>query len=362
MIWKPLFSPMFVPPNYTAMEATEDGRIWIGKFRKGDIIYLRAGYLNRPDEIRMDIHCGGDLRLYEQLLEKLKDIINASPEEIDIFLKFLPTSVIFPYNLDKRYMSRLQKSHQKAMEQTKPLPVLQRKVVRKPLKLHQNGTTSETDKLEQLVPAPAAPILPISQAPQQEEEPEEKDLPMDQDAFLSMLAGLDTGISSLVGRQEQVDYDFRIIVVNPTSDGKVTSKSCKITFGKYFISNQCLFTFLVTSPTTIAGKKEQVLIFDSGYFASHEDRVDIKYPKKFEEAGKKIMSTPFNNTALAMKILRDIDSPENKALNAVTTYKWDVFPIKIKDVEEKPKNFILRNFRRTVSGLSNEQAANIANK
>jgi hypothetical protein len=74
------------------------------------------------------------------------------------------------------------------------------------------------------------------------------------------------------------------------------------------------------------------------------------------------MSTPFNNTALAMKILRDIDSPENKALNAVTTYKWDVFPIKIKDVEEKPKNFILRNFRRTVSGLSNEQAANIANK
>lgn len=361
MNWKPFLHQAFVPPVYTSMEVSDDGRIFIGRYRSSTKCNLVAGYVDDLDQNMLNIPCGPILSSYEDLLMKIKTILAAIPVSKDPFLYIPRKASISPYTMDSKFMKKINslleeaKTMTKHAEQTEKMRTPHKSDHRKngqkmpTLPLHinepsQNLYFSQQEAEEEQIihfepPAPAV----IAEDDGDQPEAIQKTLPMTQDEFLTMLAGMDVQV-----KKPKMDYDLRMTITKPKPGVKITSLQYRLDFGKYFLEKKPDFKEVLAGKGIINGKEEELLMFNNEYFK------DSNIPIATKKDGQFVKTS--TSSALIQMICNDLNISISQISGATTIIRFDVIPVTVKSLEDC--NFILSNMRREVLAPSSNSTNN----
>lgn len=344
MNWKPFLHQAFVPPVYTSMEVSADERFFIGKYRTATKINLIAGYVERPNENLLDIQCGPILSNYEELAAKIKTILSVIPIEKDAFLFIPRRASVSPWTMDSKFTKKINalmeessliKKQKSKQEQPSPFISNNRK----------NGRRQQASPFANDHP-PANEDIPIPQEPGPNitngvhvsettaEELPVKILPMTQDEFLSMLAGIEVR-----EKKARLDYDLRMTINKPKVGAKVNTLQFRLDLGKYFLENKPDFKEVLAGKGMINGKEEELLMFDNMYFKDKNMLISMKKEGKFEKTS--------TSAGLIQMVVEDLKIPISQISGNITIIKFDVIPVTVKDLPDS--TFVLTNMRREVT-------------
>lgn len=180
----------------------------------------------------------------------------------------------------------------------------------------------------------------------------ERKIEMTHDEYIDYMSSLNFEIPSL--GKTNVDYDIRLIVFNPGREEKSgrtnnlhspeSMYQYKVSFGRFFTERNLNFKDVLVGAKELGDKDKSIeiaLLFDNELLRKEKTNNIITLPTTTSK-GEKVMAIDSTRKDFGATLVLMGQLNINKAVNTNTIFKWNVWPIGVKDVPaEANKNFKL---------------------